>query len=200
MAWARDKVDAVKKTDSWGEIPPLSDILRIFQRRTRVRIMTFILVALVACTVSAGLWDAAQAEKKAPSPQSDTTAIKTKAEAEVPAKSPAVEAQPEKKAVLSLGKASKNKVVIDLVNSVPVRGVQFTLSGVKMTEVRAVSRTTGFFVKFNEETGIVILASTTGDELGPGKGPIAEVVFEKVPGSEASVSSIMLVDRDRQLL
>jgi hypothetical protein len=163
-----------------------------------VKIITFILVALVACTVSAG--------QTPPSSQSDTTAVTKKAATEVPVKSPAVEAvpkaeaQPEKKAVLSIGKVSKNKIAIDLVNSVPVRGVQFTMLGVKMTEVRAVSRTTGFFVKFNEETGIVILASTTGDEIVPGKGPIAEVVFENIPGFEAGLTDIMLVDSNRNLI
>ena len=110
------------------------------------------------------------------------------------------ESQAAKKATLALKKGSNNTLGIDLENSVPVRGVQFTMKGVKMTEVRTTSRTAGFMVKFNEETGIVILVSISGDEIPPGNGLVAEVIGEKVPGSEAHLSDIMIADRNRQLL
>jgi hypothetical protein len=54
--------------------------------------------------------------------------------------------------------------------------------------------------KFNEETGIVIIVSTAGDEIAPGKGPVAEVIGEKIPGEEPSLSQVMLADTNRQLL
>jgi len=83
-----------------------------------------------------------------------------------------------------------NTVGIDLTNNVSVRGVQFTLEGVKMTEVRTTSRTAGFLADFNKESGIVILVSTSGNEIAPGRGLIAEIICDK--GGSASLSGIKI--------
>ena len=66
-------------------------------------------------------------------------------------------AQDEKKATLTVTQGPTNTIGIDLVNKVPVRGVQFTMNGVAMTEVRTTPRTEGFLAKFSEKTGIEIL-------------------------------------------
>ena len=108
--------------------------------------------------------------------------------------------EPEKKATITLKPGEKNTFGIDLANSVHVRGVQFTVTGLKMTEVRTASRTAGFLAKFNEETGIVILVSTAADEIAPGKGPVLKILGEKVPDAEVSLSKIMIADRDRKLI
>ncbi len=119
-----------------------------------------------------------------------------------PEKEKAVSKEPQSggKATLKIKTGSGNQIGIDLINSVPVRGVQFTITGVKVTEVRTTSRTAGFLAKFSEETGIVIIVSTAADEIAPGKGIIAEIVGKKVPGSDISLSGIKLADRNRQLL
>ena len=124
---------------------------------------------------------------------------------EAPVKAPLEKAvpqkvEPEKKAALTLTPGEKNTFGIDLTNSVPVRGIQFTVSGLKMTEVRTASRTAGFLAKFNEETGIVILVSTAADEIAPGKGPVLNILGEKVPDAEVSLTKIMIADSDRKLI
>lgn len=108
--------------------------------------------------------------------------------------------EPEKKATLTLKPGEKNTFGIDLKNSVPVRGVQFTVSGLKMTEVRTASRTAGFLAKFNEETSIVILVSTAADEIAPGEGPVLKILGEKMPDAEVSLSKIMIAGTDRKLI
>ena len=134
---------------------------------------------------------AAPIEKAAPQ-----AAVKSPVEKAVPQEREA----PEKKATLTLKPGEKNTFEIDLQNSVPVRGIQFTVIGLKMTEVRTTSRTAGFLAKFNEETGIVILVSTAADEIAPGTGPVLEILGEKVPDTEVSLSKIMIADRDRKLI
>jgi len=57
-----------------------------------------------------------------------------------------------------------------------------------MTEVRTTSRTAGFLVDFNKESGIFILVSTSGNEIAPGTGLIAEIIYEK--GGSASLSGM----------
>ena len=92
------------------------------------------------------------------------------------------EQQPEElrqDAILKLVEVRENMCGIDLKNTVSVRGVQFTLEGVTIAEVRTTSRSEGFFASFNKENGKVIMASLSGDEIPPGKGSIAEIVCEK---------------------
>ena len=68
---------------------------------------------------------------------------------------------------------------IELENERPVRAIQFALTGVTITEMRATDRTRGFLMKFNEQNGKAIILSTSGDEISPGKGAVAEIVYEK---------------------
>jgi hypothetical protein len=92
------------------------------------------------------------------------------------------EQQPEETgqdAVLKLVAVTENMFGIDLKNTVPVRGVQFTLEGVTITEVRTTNRSEGFFASFNKENGKVIMASLSGDEIPPGEGLMAEIVGDK---------------------
>ena len=63
---------------------------------------------------------------------------------------------------------------IGLNNEVPVRGVQFNLSGVTPSEVRTTPRTEGFLVTHNNNK--VILVSISGKTIPPGSGPVVEVV------------------------
>ena len=80
----------------------------------------------------------------------------------------------------------ENLLGIELQNKVP-----FTLMGAKITEIRTTARTKGYFAKFNEATGKVILVSMSGDKIEPGTGPIAEIVCNK--GADASLSEITIV-------
>jgi hypothetical protein len=111
---------------------------------------------------------------------------------------PALEPQPEKKAMLDLKMSSEKTVAVELTNSVPVRGVQFIVSGVNITEVRATKRTTGFLTKFNEKNGAVIVISTSEERIAPGKGSIAEIVCDK-PGS-AKLSEVRMAGSNREPL
>ena len=95
-----------------------------------------------------------------------------------------------KDATLKIVEGSGNTVGIDLTNTVPVRGVQFTIKGVKITELRPTSRIAGFFADCNKESGIVIMVSTSGDKIAPGTGLIAEVIYDK--GGAASLSGIKI--------
>ena len=80
---------------------------------------------------------------------------------------------------------------LKLENEIPVMGIQFTLTGVQITEVRTTDRTKGFLAKFNEQNGKVIILSTAGDRVAPGKGAVAEIVCDK-PGS-AVLSEVKIV-------
>ena len=85
-----------------------------------------------------------------------------------------------KDATLRIVKGSENIAGIDLTNTIPVRGVQFTIEGTKITAVRVTSRTAGFLADFNKESGKVIIVSISGDTIAPGTGLIAEVTCDKV--------------------
>ena len=87
--------------------------------------------------------------------------------------------EPRQDAILNLVEVTENMFGIDLKNTVSIRGVQFTVEGVTISEVRTTNRSEGFFASFNKENGKVIMASLSGDELPPGKGLIAEVVCGK---------------------
>ena len=95
-----------------------------------------------------------------------------------------------KDATLKIVGGSGNTVGIDLTNSVSVRGVQFTIEGVKVTEVRTTSRTAGFLAEFNENSGIVILISISGKEIAPGTGLIANIMCDR--GGSATLSEIKI--------
>ena len=99
--------------------------------------------------------------------------------------------EPGEDATLKIVEVSGNILGIDLTNDVPVRGVQFTLEGPKITDVRTTSRTEGFSPSFNEENGRVILVSLSGGEIATGKGLIAEILCDN--GGSASLSEIKIV-------
>jgi len=94
-------------------------------------------------------------------------------------------------AVLKVAAGSEKSASVEMASTVPVRGVQFTVSGVKMTEVRTTDRTAGFLAKFNEANGMVILLSTSQMTIPPGKGAIAEIICDKP--AEASLSGTKIV-------
>jgi hypothetical protein len=87
---------------------------------------------------------------------------------------------------LTLTKGSGSGVDLELSNDIAVRGVQFTLDGAKPSEIRTTSRTEGFFAKFNEKNGMVVLVSLSGKKISPGKGPIAEIVCDKAGSARLS--------------
>ena len=95
-----------------------------------------------------------------------------------------------KDAKLKIVPGKENVIGIELENTVPIRGVQCTLKGAKISEIRTTERTKGYVSKFNEATGILILVDMSGKKIPPGSGPIAEVVCDN-PGS-ASLSDIKL--------
>ncbi len=97
-----------------------------------------------------------------------------------------------KDATLKIVAGSGNVLGIDLTNNVPVGGVQFTIEGVQLNEVRATSRITGFLVDFNRESGIVIIISASGGKIVPGTGLIAEIISDK--GGSANVSGIKIAN------
>lgn len=71
-----------------------------------------------------------------------------------------------------------NYVFIELANTCPVRGVQFTVTGCSISEVQTTGRAEGFFAKYNEHNGTVVLVSLSGDKISPGKGDVAVLVFD----------------------
>ena len=92
---------------------------------------------------------------------------------------------------LGVKPGAKDSVKVELVNEAPVRAVQFDLTGVKITQVRTTDRTKGFLAKFNEQNGKVVLLSTAGEEIPPGKGAVLEVVCDKPDA--AALSGVKIV-------
>ena len=92
---------------------------------------------------------------------------------------------------LGVKPGAKDSLTVELTNEAPVRAVQFDLTGVKITQVRTTDRTKGFLAKFNEQNGKVILLSTAGDEIAPGKGAVLEVVCDKPDA--AALSGVKIV-------
>ena len=121
----------------------------------------FLFLAVLSCTISAEEPQARQSEK------------------------------PGKDATLQVVAISKSMFGVDLTNNVPVQGIQFTLRGVTIAEVKTTSRSEKFFASFNSENGIVILASLSADKIPPGKGLIAEIV--STGSGSASLSEIKIV-------
>ena len=85
---------------------------------------------------------------------------------------------PEQNISLQLVDIAEDMVGIDLMNTVPVRGVQFTIEGVAIADVLTTSRSEDFMASFNEESGRVLIVSLAGDEILPGGGLIAEILFD----------------------
>ena len=84
----------------------------------------------------------------------------------------------EDEASLNISPGSAGGVNLLLDNIVPVRAVQFTLNGAKMSDVRTTPRAEGFLARYNEKNGTVVLVSLTGKKIAPGSGPIAEIVCD----------------------
>lgn len=97
----------------------------------------------------------------------------------------------DEESTLKIVAGSDNAVGVDLTNKVPVKGVQFTIEGVKVNDVRTTSRTEGFLAEFNKENGKVILLSISGNKIDQGTGPILEIVCDKA--DSASLSGIKIV-------
>ena len=93
---------------------------------------------------------------------------------------------------LTLEAGSGDASHLELDNLSSVRGVQFKIKGAKPVEVRTTSRTEGFFAQFNKDNGTVILLSIAGNEIAPGKGPIAEIVCSGA--GSASLSEVKIVE------
>ena len=144
---------------------------------------TVALLLIVLCT--AGVPLSALAEENV------TPGVKVEA-------APAQQPQVEKKAVLTLNPVSEKVLGVDLSNTVPVRGVQFTVSGVAISELRTTKRTAGFLAKFNEKNGKAIILSTSGASVAPGKGAIAEIICDKP--SAATLSEVQIAGENRERL
>ena len=97
-----------------------------------------------------------------------------------------------KNAFLKIVDLSDKLLGIELTNTVPVRGIQFTLEGVKISEVRTTAHTKGFLAEFNSESGAVIIISFSGDKIKVGKNQIVEVVYEMA--EMANLSKIKIVE------
>lgn len=80
---------------------------------------------------------------------------------------------------------------VALTNPRPVRGVQFTVRGAAIAEVRTTDRSEGFLASFNQDNGRVIVTSLSGDEIPPGAGFIAEIVCDK--SGAARLSEVKVV-------
>jgi len=113
------------------------------------------------------------------------------AEQTVDTKPSTVEAAGEEDATLSIVSATSSSLGIELTNRVPIRGVQFTLKGAAMREIRTTTRSKDFLADFNREAGKVVILSASGDKIAAGSGLIAEVVCDSIEG--ASLSEIKLV-------
>lgn len=105
-------------------------------------------------------------------------------DAEKPAAEPSVQLVP----------GAKGVAKVELQNDVPVRALQFAVTEAKVTEVRTTDRTKGFLAKFNDKNGKVIILSTAGYEIAPGKGAVAEIVCDK-PASAKLVDGKIVWNR-----
>ncbi len=140
----------------------------------------FYLILLILCLFLSG-----------PSCKKSQEAAKTEAgkKVEKASQTPAIEKDEE--STLKIVASSDNVAGVDLTNRVPVKGVQFTIEGVKVTEVRTTSRTEGFLAEFNEKNGKVILLSLSGNKIDQGTGPIVEIICDE--GESARLSGIKIV-------
>jgi hypothetical protein len=102
------------------------------------------------------------------------------------------EEEPQQKISLQLVEIAEDMAGIDLTNTVPVRGVQFTIGGVEIADVLTTSRSEDFMARFNEENGRVLMVPLGGDEIVPGEGLIAEILFDG--NGPAHLSEIVIVE------
>ena len=108
---------------------------------------------------------------------------------EAPEKAPAAQAyEMDKESTIVISAVSDTSVTVSLDNSVPVRGVQFTLQGAKISGVRTTPRTGDFMAKFNEENGRIILISLSRAVIAPGTDPILEIDCEQA--GSATISGV----------
>jgi hypothetical protein len=94
----------------------------------------------------------------------------------------------DKESTIVISAVSDTSVTVSLNNSAPVRGVQFTLQGARISDVRTTPRTGDFMAKFNEENGRIILISLSRAVIAPGTDPILEIDCEQ-PAS-ANISGV----------
>ena len=99
---------------------------------------------------------------------------------------------PQQEIFLQLVAIEEDMAGIDLTNTVPVRGVQFTIEGVEIADVLMTSRSENFMANYNEENGRVLIVSFAGDEITPGEGLIAEVLFDG--DGSARLSEVVIVE------
>jgi delta 1-pyrroline-5-carboxylate dehydrogenase len=114
-----------------------------------------------------------------------------KADKAVKKKQTLVEAAGSEDATLKIVPVSETTLGLELTNSVPIRGVQFTLKDADISEIRATVRSKDFLTDFNKESGKVVILSASGDKIAAGSGLIAELVCAKI--DSASLSEIKLV-------
>lgn len=76
---------------------------------------------------------------------------------------------------LRVGIQSGNSANIALINEGKVAGVQFKVVGAQVTDVQTTARTEGFFTKFDQKSGTVILTGISGQTIAPGIGPIVKI-------------------------
>ena len=95
-----------------------------------------------------------------------------------------------KDASLKLVSGDKNVHSLNLENSIPIRGVQFVLEGVEITNITTTKRTKGYLANFNADSGAVIIVHTSGGKIEAGKGSIAEIVCAE--GDSPTLSDIKL--------
>ena len=100
--------------------------------------------------------------------------------------------EPQQELYLQLVTIAEDMAGIDLTNTVPVRGVQFTIEGVEIADVLTTSRSEDFMASFNEENGGIIIVSLAGGEIAPGEGLIAEVLFDG--NGPARLSEIIIAE------
>ena len=114
-----------------------------------------------------------------------------KADKAVKKKQTLVEAAGSEDATLKIVPVSETTLGLELTNSVPIRGVQFTLKDADISEIRATVRSKDFLTDFNKESGKVVILSASGDKIAAGSGLIAELVCATI--DSASVSEIKIV-------
>lgn len=102
-----------------------------------------------------------------------------------------IEAAGSEEATLKTVLLQGNTLGIELTNSIPIRGVQFTLEGARMNEMRTTSRSQNLLADFNRESGKVVILSTSGDAIPPGSGLVAELVCDTI--DSARLSEIKMV-------
>jgi len=94
-------------------------------------------------------------------------------------------------------KVSKNSANVLLANKVPVRGLQFTVTGVKVSEIRTTKRTKGFLAKFNDKNGTVLVVSASAASIEPGMGSVLEIVCDKPEAVIITNEKIVAVQKQK---